>query len=183
MNRISLVSIVILFCLAIAGCANPLNHVTADRYADTCSENEDAGRLDVAEEACRRAVINARIGHLGAEEESRYLYNYARIKQQLGKVEEAEELLKESLKLEDGLNPPNYTRIGRRLANLSIVLGAQRRYREAWPYLERLIPLGCQYAGKEREVVKALLARYAEEYDKLGMQPEATRLRDNAKGL
>ncbi|HET7832545.1 MAG TPA: tetratricopeptide repeat protein [Gallionella sp.] len=183
MNRINLLSVVILFCLTIAGCANPLNHVTADRYADTCSENEDAGRLDVAEEACKRALINARIGHLGAEEESRYLYNFARIKQQLGKIEEAEELLKESLKLEDGLTPPNYTRIGRRLANLSIVLGGQRRFKDAWPYLERLVPLACQYHGQEREVVRAVFERYAEEYDKLGMKSEATRLRDNAKAL
>jgi len=167
----------------VTGCANPLNQVTADRYADTCVEAETAGRFDVAEEACRRALINARIGHLGAEEESKSLYNYARIEQQLGKVEVAEQLLKQSLKLEEGIDPPNHARIGRRLANLSITLGGQRRFKEAWPYLQRLLPLACQYAGKEREVVKTLFDYYADEYRKLGMTAEAKQLQDLAKGL
>lgn len=175
--------IAILVCLMAAGCYNPINQVTADRYANNCSEAEASGRLEVAEEACRRSLINAQIGHLGAEEESKSLYNYARIKQQLGKVEEAEELLKESLKLEDGISPPNQARIGRRLANLSIVVGAQRRFKDAWPYLERLISLSGQYEGNERQVVKTLFERYAEEYRKLGMQSEAEKLQEKVKSL
>jgi tetratricopeptide (TPR) repeat protein len=177
-------SIVILWvCLLLAGCYNPINQVTADRYTSTCGEAEVSNRMDVAEEACRRALINVRIGHLGAEEESKTLYNYARIKQQFGKVEEAEELLKESLKLEDGINPPNQARIGRRLANLSIVVGAQRRFKEAWPYLERLMQLSEQYEGHERQVVKTLFERYAEEYRKSDMQTEAAKLIEKAKSL
>lgn len=183
MNRRRFACLLMLVCLMVAGCANPLNQVTADRYAETCGEAEASGRMDVAEEACRRALINTRIGHLGAEEESKSLYNFARIKQQLGKVEEAEELLKESLKLEDGMNPPNHARIGRRLANLSIVLGEQRRFKDAWPYLERLMPLACQYAGKERQVVKTVFERYAEEFSKLGMQSESAQLLEKAKSL
>ncbi|MBI3221631.1 MAG: tetratricopeptide repeat protein [Nitrosomonadales bacterium] len=170
-------------CFLIVGCYNPINQVTADRYADTCSEAEASGRMGVAEEACKRALINARIGHLGAEEESKSLYNFARIKQQLGKVEEAEELLKESLKLEEAISPPNQARIGRRLTNLSIVVGAQHRFKDAWPYLERLMPLAMQYEGRERQVVKTVFERYAEEYLKMGMQPESTQLQEKAKSL
>jgi hypothetical protein len=82
---------VVVTCAGLAGCYNPLNRVTADRYGGTCREAEATGRLELAEEACRRVLINVRIGHLGAEAESEELYNLSRIKQQLGKHAEAEE--------------------------------------------------------------------------------------------
>lgn len=172
-----------LFVLAITGCYNPLNRVTADRYGQTCREAQASGRLDVAEEACRRALINVRIGHLGSEAESEELYNFSRVKLQLGKQAEAEELLKESLKVQEGLSPQNQAKIGRRLTNLAIVVGNQGRFKDAWPYLIRLLPISDQYTGQERIVVKTVFAKYAEEYQKLGLKSEAVQLSDKAKSL
>lgn len=55
----------IAFVLMVSGCANPLNQVTSDRYAEQCSEAERAGQLAVAEEACYRALVNVDWGNLG----------------------------------------------------------------------------------------------------------------------
>jgi tetratricopeptide (TPR) repeat protein len=173
----------VMVCVTLAGCYNPLNRATADRYGQTCREAEAAGRLEVAEEACRRALINVRIGHLGAEAESEELYNLSRVKQQLGKFAEAEEHLRESLKIQDGLSPQNQEKIGRRLTNLAIVIANQGRFKEAWPYLARLLPISDQYAGRERFVVKTVFEKYAEEYQKLGLQNEAAQLLEKSKTL
>ncbi|MFA6061082.1 MAG: tetratricopeptide repeat protein [Gallionella sp.] len=172
-----------LFIMLVAGCYNPLNRVTADRYGQTCREAEASERLDVAEEACRRALINVRIGHLGSEAESEELYNFSRIKLQLGKQAEAEELLKESLKIQEELSPQNQAKIGRRLTNLAIVFGNLGRFKDAWPYLERLLAISDQYTGQERIVVKTLFEKYAGEYEKLGLQSQAAQLSEKAKAL
>jgi len=175
--------LVIWIGLLVTGCYNPLNQVTANRYEQTCGEADASGHLEVAEEACRRAVINVRIGHLGGEAESQSLYNYARIKMQLGKHEEAEELYKESLKIEDAMTPPDQLKIGRRLTNLAIVMGNQYRFKDAWPYLTRLVPMSDQYSGQERHIVKTVFERFAEEYRKMDMKIEAAQLLEKAKSL
>ena len=180
MKRLLLVSAI---AVLLSACANPLNRVTMDRYAQTCSEADRAGQLDVAEEACRRALINVRIGNLGQELESQELYNLARIKKQLHKFAEAEEYYKESLRIQELLPNPDQKKIGRRLADLSIVIGAQGRFKEAWPVLSRLIPISDSYSGNERSVVKQIFSKYAEEYDKLQMSAEAALLRSKAGAL
>ena len=174
---------VVAMCAALTGCYNPLNRVTADRYGQTCREAEATGRLEVAEEACRRALINVRIGHLGTEAESEELYNLSRIKMQMGKHAEAEEYLNESLKVQEGLTPQDPVKIGRRLTNLAIVIGNQGHFTEAWPYLARLVPISDKYTGRERVVVKTVFEKYAEEYQKLGLQREASELLGKSKGL
>lgn len=172
-----------LAAILISACANPLNRVTMERYTQTCLEAERSGQLDVAEGACRRALINVRIGILGQELESQELYNLARVKKQLDKFAEAEEYYKESLRIQELLPNPDQTKIGRRLAEFSIVIGAQGKHKEAWPLLSRLIPLSDSYSGNERSVVKLIFSMFAEEYDKLQMSGEAEQLRSKAKAL
>src|SRR5437588_6713568 len=155
---------VIFSVVALAGCYNPLNEATANRYAQTCSNAEASGRLDVAEEACRRALINVRMGHLGPEAESRELYNLGRVKRQLRKYAEAEELLNESLKIQETLSPPDEVKVGRRLAELASAMGDQKKFREAWPILTRLIPISERYTGQDRFTVKKLFEIYAGQY-------------------
>ncbi len=174
---------VLFLALSLSGCYNPLNRATADRYGQTCREAQATGQLAVAEEACRRALINVRIGHLGDEAESQELYNLGRVKRQIGKYEEAEELHKESLKIQESLSPPDQAKIGRRLAEIAIAIGEQGRVKDAWPFLVRLIPIADLYSGQERFVVKGLFEFYAKVYQKLGMQVEATQLLEKAKTL
>lgn len=171
------------FGMLLSACYNPINQVTADRYSDMCAQAMSVGQTDTAEEACRRALINARIGHLGNAEESRALYNYARTKLVLGKVEEAEELLKHSLQLEDALSPPDPIRIGLRLGNLAVALERQKHIQDALPYLERLAPLAQQYTGNEREFLKKLFQRYADEFRRLDNTSAANRLQETAQAL
>lgn len=169
--------------LVMAGCYNPLNAVTADRYAQTCRDAQASGRLEVAEEACRRALINVRIGHLGPEAESQELYNLGRVKRQLGKFAEAEEFYRESLKVQETISPPDEAKIGRRLAELAIVMGEQKKFKEAWPMLTRLLPLSAKYSGQERVVMKKIFEVYGAEYRKLGMDSEASQLEQQMKTL
>ncbi len=171
-----------LACL-LAGCYNPVNHATANRYDQMCREAEADGRLGDAEEACRRAVINVRIGHVGTAAESQALYNLGRVKRRVGKFAEAEQALKESLKVQEAISPPDQARIGRRLAELAAVYGQTSRYREGWPFVERLLPISSIYSGPERDFAKLIFKLFADEYRKLGMQNETAQLEEKLKAL
>jgi tetratricopeptide (TPR) repeat protein len=171
------------FAMLLAGCYNPVNEVTAGRYEQTCSEAERDGRLGDAEEACRRALINVRVGHVGPAAESQALYNLGRIKRKARKLDEAEALLTESLKVQDTVSAPDAMRTGRRLAELAALHGQAGRYKEGWPYVERLMPIGNRYSGQERAMVKLIFQVYAQEYRKLGMQNEAAQLEEKLKAL
>jgi tetratricopeptide (TPR) repeat protein len=164
-------------------CANPLNQVTSDRYADTCAQAEQNGRLDVAEEACRRALINVDIGNLGEIQKSQKLYNLARIKRQLKKFEEAEAFLKTSLEIEEKQNPPTTERVGRRLAEISMVYGEQLRFEEGLPYVEKLLPLADSYTGNERQTVAVIFGVYSEELKKSKQTDAARRLAKKAADM
>jgi tetratricopeptide (TPR) repeat protein len=171
------------FALFAAGCANPLNEATANRYSQMCREAEVDRRLGGAEEACRRALINVRIGHLGPQAESEALYNLGRIKRQLRKFDEAEELYKEALKVQETVSPADQAKIGRRLAELAAVYGQTSRFKEGWPFVERLMPISSTYSGQERVFAKLVFQTYAQEYRKLGMELEASQLEEKAKSL
>jgi hypothetical protein len=64
----------------LTACANPLNQATSDRYSESCTQAERNGRLDIAEQACYRALVNVDWGNLGEVEKSQKMYNLARIK-------------------------------------------------------------------------------------------------------
>jgi tetratricopeptide (TPR) repeat protein len=171
------------FALLLAGCYNPVNEATANRYAQMCREAEADGRLGGAEEACRRALINVRIGHLGAAAESQALYNLGRLKRKMQKFNEAEELLKESLKVQETISPADQARIGRRLAEIAAVYGQTSRYKDGWPFVQRLMPFPTNYSGQERVFVKLIFQTYAQELRKLGMEVEASQLEENMRSL
>jgi len=148
-----------------------------DRYVLACHEAEAEGELEIAEKACLQALANARRDHRGTELESQRLYNLGRIKRQLRKFPEAEKYYKESLTVQESLPGPAPAKIGRRLAELTIVMGQQRKYKDAWPYLSRLLPIAKSCPDNDRDVVKRLFTMYAEEYTKLKMPSESDLLR------
>ena len=67
------VIILVLIAYSLGGCANPVNRVTSANYAEDCSVAEQNGRLDIAEEACYRALVNVDWGNLGPELKSQRL--------------------------------------------------------------------------------------------------------------
>jgi tetratricopeptide (TPR) repeat protein len=144
-----------------AGCANPLHQATSVRYAEQCSDAEDAGRWGAAEQACYRALMNAVWGHLGEDKKSMRMYNLARIKRQLKKYDEAEKLFKESLAIEEKQQVPSDEKIGRRLAELAILYEQWGRIHDGFPYVQRLYPLADAYEGGERKVVAAIFYVYS----------------------
>ncbi|WP_114280543.1 tetratricopeptide repeat protein [Thioalbus denitrificans] len=146
--------------LLVSGCANPLNRVTSDDYAQTCTVAESNGRLEVAEEACYRALVNVDMGNLGPELKSQRLYNLGRIKRQLAKYEEAEKLFTESLTIEEKLSAPTDPKIGRRLVELSVSLAGQDKWEAGAVYLKRALPIAPQFAGRELSYTALTLQEY-----------------------
>lgn len=163
-----------------AGCMNPLNQATSDRYAQSCAEAERNGQRIVAEQACYRALVNVDWGHLGEHEKSKKMYNLARIKRQLEKYDEAEQLLRGSMELEEKQTPASKERIGRRLAEMAMVYGEQQRYLEGLPYVERLIPLADIYQGNEKRTVALIFYVYSQELPKDAPGNESGRLATKA---
>jgi tetratricopeptide (TPR) repeat protein len=155
--------IVLIFCLAIltASCANPLNRATSIRYGNECSDAESRGKLDIAEQACYRALVNVDWGNLGDEEKSIRMYDLARIKRKLGKYDEAEKLYKDSLSIEESKPQPSNEKIGRRLAELAILYEQKGQIRNGLPYVQKLFSLADQYEGSEKKVVAAIFYVYS----------------------
>ncbi len=153
-------SIPLLTALLVGGCANPINRVTSDNYSETCAVAESNGRLDVAEEACYRAMVNVDWGRLGLELKSQTLYNLARIKRRLSKFGEAEQLFKEALAIEEKLPTPSEQRISRRLVELSVSLAGQDKWSEGARFLERVLPLADKFSGRERAYAGEVFSQY-----------------------
>jgi tetratricopeptide (TPR) repeat protein len=167
----------------LSACANPLNRATSDNYAETCSVAEDKGRLDVAEQACYRALVNVDWGNLGPELKSQRLYNLGRIKRQLSKFSEAESLFKESLQIEEKLSGPGGQKIGRRLVELSVSLAGQDKWSEGAQYLERFLPIADQFSGKPRAYSAEVLMEYSKRLRNMNQQPLADRFEAKALAL
>jgi hypothetical protein len=149
--------------LVLCSCANPVNRVTSDNYAETCATAERDRRLDVAEQACYRALVNVDLGNLGPELKSQRLYNLGRIKRQLSKFGEAEDLFKQSLAIEEKISPSTDPKIGRRLIELAVSLAGQSKWAEGAQYLEKAAPISSQYARAERSFAALAFAEYAKQ--------------------
>jgi hypothetical protein len=156
------VLIIFFFSFLIVGCANPINRVTSDNYAKTCEEAMNKGQLDVAEQACYRSLVNVDVGNLEPELKSQKLYNLALVKRGLAKFSEAEELLRQSLAIEEKFSPPSMLRIGRRQVELSVNLAAQEKWTDGSQLIERVLLIAEQFKDQDRIWVCEVLRRYAE---------------------
>ena len=152
---------VLLVTALLSACANPVNRVTSDNYAEICAVAEDNERLEVAEQACYRALVNVDMGNLGPELKSQRLYNLGRIKRLLGKFSEAELLFKESLQIEEKLSGPSGVKVGRRIVELSVSLAAQDKWSEGAQLLERVLPIAGQFSGHPRAYTAGVLMQYS----------------------
>lgn len=169
--------------LVLGGCANPINRATSDNYAETCATAEQNGRLQVAEEACYRALVNVDWGNLGPELKSQRLYNLGRIKRQLAKFSEAEQLFRESLTIEEKLSNPTDPKIGRRLVELSVSLAGQDKWSEGAQYLERALPTAHQFSGQERSYTAEVLKQYGKKLRTMNQTALAERFENTATTL
>lgn len=147
----------------LTACANPLNRVTSDNYTETCLVAEETGQLEVAEQACYRALVNVEIGNLDPELKSQSLYNLGRIKRRLAKFSEAELLLKKSLQIEEEIRGQSEVKVGIRLIELSVSLAGQNKWSEGGLFLERALPIVGQLSGNERAYSAEVLNQYSKQ--------------------
>lgn len=180
--KIKLFILCIPLCLLFS-CANPINKVTFDNYRADCSVAESSGNLKVAEEACKRALINTDWGNLDSELKSESLYNLGRIKRQLSKFSEAEQLFKESLSIEEQSKTPNQLKIGRRLVELSVSLAGQNKWQEGAQYLVRVLPQANDFVGKEKIYTIEVLNGFSEQLRKMNQEEVANQFQAKAKEL
>lgn len=181
MREKSRVLILILFGAVLAGCANPLNRVTSDRYADECATAEQANDLCLAEQLCYRALMNVHWGNLGPKLKSQRQYNFGRIKRRLSRFSEAEEIFKMALEIEETLTGPDSIQIARRLAELAASLAAQDKWQEAIPYVERLATIDADYIEGERRFLNLLFLQFSERARSLNKADLAEVLEAKAK--
>jgi len=177
------ISLGLLVLALLSACANPLNRATSDNYAETCAVAESNGKLEVAEQACYRALANVDMGNLGPELKSQRLYNLGRIKRQMSKFSEAESLFKESLQIEEKLSGPGGVKIGRRLVELSVSLAGQDKWSEGAQYLERFLPIADQFSGQQRAYSAEVLMQYSKRLRNTNQQPLAERFETKALAL
>lgn len=177
------IRIILLFTVFASGCANPINRVTSDNYAEICNKATSKGQLNDAEQACYRALVNADWGNLGQELKSQKLYNLALIKRRLAKFQEAEDLLNQSVAIEEKLLPVSSLRIGRRQVELSVNLAAQGKWAEGSRLLERVLPVAEQFEGQDRTWMSEVLRRYSDQLRKTNQPDLASSFEMKASAL
>jgi tetratricopeptide (TPR) repeat protein len=111
---------------------------------------------------CYRALVNVDWGNLGPELKSDRLYNFAKIKRKLEKYEEAVSLFQQSLEIEERISGKTSAKTGRRLAELALTYAEQKRYKEGFPFVQRLSPIAEQYTGSERVTVGFIHYHYSD---------------------
>ena len=181
--RIFSVIIFSMFSLLVGCVNNPINRATADNYLEQCADAESRGALKVAEEACRRALINTEWGNLGGEQKSEKLYNYALIKRRLGKHTEAKSLLLKSLKIEQSKSSKTNIKIGRRLVELSVNYAALGQWNKGATSLNKMLPVANQFSGKERHFTILVLNKYGEYFKKAGKKKKGNMFISKASAI
>jgi len=180
-----MLGLLVVACLPVfaAGCAGAPNQAMPGKYSAACAEAGLSGRADVAEKACTREMEDAGWNTLGAEQKSQKLYNLARIKEQLSKYPEAEDLLRASLAIEERLSPPSPVRIARRLIALAVNVAAQGRWERGVYYLDRAVPLARELTGQERAYLSRVLSQYARKLREWNQAALAERYEATASAL
>jgi len=159
--------------LCIAGCANPLNRVTHDRYLEDGQVAERNGNLNAAEVTYYRALVNDHIGDLGDLLIAQDEYNLGRIKRHLHKFGEAEELLRNSLILDEKILKPDNLDTDRCRVELSVTLAAQNKWEEGSHFLEPVLPDASRFTGNEREYLSEACRVFAAGLRQIGLEDRA----------
>jgi tetratricopeptide (TPR) repeat protein len=170
-----------LLVTALGACDNTASRLLVD--AERCEQVLQEGNLEAAEALCTRALGGADGAGLAPDIRSGRLYQLGRIKRQLSKFTEGEDLLRQSLAIEEELSGPDSAAAGLRLLELSLVLAGQERWEEGARILERALPLTDQLTDKERASMAKVLKHYAGQLEKTGQTGLVSRFRVAAAEL
>ena len=175
-----------LMCAALlAGCANPVNRVTANRYYDAALVAEQAGDIDQAAAMYARALNNAQVGFLGPSAQSAAMYGLGRMRGYQCRTAEAEQLLVESLALEEKASGPESGPVSMRLFELARFHADSGRFAQSLPYFARALPLGRKRGIPERDphAFAQAFDDYAVALARSGQPAEAEAARTEARAL
>ena len=133
----------------------------SDRFFRECLAAWADNNIGLADELCYKSLMHPDVNTISPDAKSQRLYNYAQLKRMLGNWDGAEELLRESLAIEEKrtggtLDLP----LARRLAELSIAFAAQSKWPEGVQTIERLFPVAGQFQGGERLAIGELFRNY-----------------------
>ncbi|WP_040570674.1 hypothetical protein [Methyloversatilis thermotolerans] len=150
----------------------------SDRFFRECRAAWANNQIGSADELCYKSLTASDFKEVPAESRSLRIYNYAQLKRMIGNWEAAEELLLESLALEDVriAGKPLDLPYARRLAELSIAYAAQDKWPEGLKTLERLLPVADQFQGRERSAVSEIFRNYVPQAASAGRQDMARQL-------
>lgn len=166
-------SITLLLVLPLIACDDRAHRLA--ELAAGCELAERVGDLHGAEDVCQRALGNADEDVLDPQVKSERLYTLGRVKRQRGKYSQADELLRQSLAIEERLSGPDSPAVGRRLFELSLILAGRGQWQEGAGVLERTIPLASQLTEKEQAAMANILARYSVQLRKTPYRGQAAR--------
>ena len=134
------------FCLLGASAGSAAQDNQSDRFFRECRAAWADNNIGLADELCYKALMHPDVNAITPDAKSQRLYNYAQLKRMLGNWEGAEELLRESLTIEETRagSAPDLP-LARRLAELSIACAAQNKWSEGIDMIERLYPVAGQF--------------------------------------
>jgi hypothetical protein len=151
----------------------------SDRFFKECRAAWADNNIGLADELCYKALMHPDVNTITPDAKSQRLYNYAQLKRMLGNWQGAEELLRESLTIEEkraGSTPD--LPLARRLAELSIACAAQNKWTEGIDMIERLYPVAGQFQGGERAAISELFRNYVPQVATAGKAELARQLND-----
>jgi hypothetical protein len=131
-----------LIVCVLAGCANPINDQTWSKYIAGGHAQSASGDWVGAEEAYRRAVINAQVARLGAEKEAYALHNLALVERNLCKLDEADDVFQRALQLRSNNRDTTPMNLSVTIFEFAQLRYERGRYEESALLMERGFPIG-----------------------------------------
>ncbi len=163
--------------LLCAGAGAAAQENQSDRFFRECRAAWADNNIGLADELCYKALMHPDVATITPEAKSQRLYNYAQLKRMLGNWDGAEELLRESLSIEEKrAGAALDLQLARRIAELSIALAAQSKWAEGVQMIERLLPAADQFRGGERAAIAELFRNYVPQATIAGKPELAARL-------
>jgi tetratricopeptide (TPR) repeat protein len=169
---------------ALAGCANPINQHTAKNYyqsGEAALANHD---FLAAKESFQRALINARLGHMGPEAEAQVLMKLGKVLGNLCEHDQAEAAFSEAVKAYDrayGDHSPRTFVARGELAQHSYDIG---HYSNAVRYFQDALPLGEEMLeAKDPMGFSYVLDDYADALARVGHTADSARIAAKAAAL
>jgi tetratricopeptide (TPR) repeat protein len=169
----------------LTGCATQINRHNASNYYDAGLRAELAGDYVLAERNYERALINARLGNAPDAGVSAAMYSVGRMKGILCKFGEAEPLLLESLKLEEGVSGTESAITSKRLFELARFYSDRGMYDKSLPYFSRGIPVVVKLGVESSDPIALadVYDEYAVALERSGQRAEAEKAKASGNAL